>query len=157
MITKLLNQKQIRWSEFLSRFNFKIVYHSDKLTDKSDIFSQKTKNRLLFKTDCLNDQINHCYQQILKKSNISSDMISSSLLFQNNKNTSASNLLLFRNNIVSSSADISSFWLYVLNMKTSTDDLISADYDNNKNIQDMLTALRDDFIWQWFQLLKKKL
>ena len=38
MIMKLLNQKQIRWSKFFSIFNFRIVYCSDKLTDKSDAF-----------------------------------------------------------------------------------------------------------------------
>ena len=30
MSTKLLNRRQARWSEFLSRFNFKIVYRSGK-------------------------------------------------------------------------------------------------------------------------------
>ena len=62
MITKLLNQKQIRWSEFLSRFNFRIVYHSDKLANKSDVFFWKAENRFFFKTDCLNDWINYYYQ-----------------------------------------------------------------------------------------------
>ena len=84
-------------------------------------------------------------------------MTSSSLLFQNNKDASASSLLLFRNNIIFSSADISNFWLYALNMKTSINDLISVCYNNNKNIQDMLTVLRNNFIQQWFQFLRKKL
>ena len=150
-------QKQIRWSEFFSKFNFKIVYCSDKLTNKSDILFWKAEDRSLFKTDCSDDQINHCYQQILKKNNINSDMIFSSLLFQNNKDVSVSSSLLFRNNIVSSSADISSFWLYALNMKMSTDDLISVCYNNNKNIQDMLIILKNNFFWQWLQFLKKKL
>ena len=157
MITKLLNQKQIKWSKFLSRFNFRIIYCLNKLTNKSDTLFQKTEDKLLFKTDCSNDWINHCYQQVLKKSNISSDMIFSLLLFQNNKNASVSSLLLFRNNIVSSSADIFSLQLYVLNMKMSINDLISVCYDNNKNIQDMLIALKDNFIQQWFQFLRKKL
>ena len=73
-------------------------------------------------------------------------MIFNLLLFQNNKNVSVFNSLLFRNNIVFSLANIFNFQFYILNMKMSTDDLISVCYNNNKNIQNMLTVLKNDFI-----------
>jgi reverse transcriptase-like protein len=37
MTTKLLNQRQIRWSEFLSRFNFRIVYRPGVQGGKPDV------------------------------------------------------------------------------------------------------------------------
>ncbi len=157
MTTKLLNQRQVRWSEFLSRFNFRIVYRPGKLAGKPDALSRKAEDRPLSKTDCSDDRINHRYQQVLKESNISPGMAPSPLLSQANKGASAPSSLLSRDNIASPPADISSLRLYALDMETPTDDLISACYDNNKDIQDMLAALRDDSIRQWPQPLRKKL
>ena len=60
---KLLNCWQTHWSEYLFRFNFKIVYCSDKLNSTADIlscqsedFSSKEKNKIML-------------QQILKPEN----------------------------------------------------------------------------------------
>lgn len=43
MTTKFLNQRQARWSEFLSRFNFKIVYRPGKLADRQMRFPEKQR------------------------------------------------------------------------------------------------------------------
>jgi hypothetical protein len=45
MTTKLLSQRQTRWSEFLSRFNFRIVHRPGKLAGKPDALSRKSDDR----------------------------------------------------------------------------------------------------------------
>jgi len=42
MSTKLLNCRQARWSEFLSRFNFKIVYWLGKASTKPDALTRRS-------------------------------------------------------------------------------------------------------------------
>jgi len=42
MSTKLLNRRQARWSEFLSRFNFKIVYRPGKASAKPDALTRRS-------------------------------------------------------------------------------------------------------------------
>ena len=36
MTTKKLTPRQARWAEFLSKFNFKVTYQSEKKNDKAD-------------------------------------------------------------------------------------------------------------------------
>jgi hypothetical protein len=40
MTTKLSNRRQTRWSEFLSRFKFKIVYQPGKQGQKPDVLTR---------------------------------------------------------------------------------------------------------------------
>ena len=42
IITKQLNQRQVRWIEFLFEFNFKIIYRSGKQRKKLDVLMQKS-------------------------------------------------------------------------------------------------------------------
>ena len=42
MTTKLLNRRQARWSEFLSRFNFRIVYRPGKVGGKPDALTRRS-------------------------------------------------------------------------------------------------------------------
>ena len=42
MSTKLLNRRQARWSEFLSRFNFRIIYRPGKLGGKPDALTRQS-------------------------------------------------------------------------------------------------------------------
>jgi len=39
---KMLSQRQIRWNEFLSRFNFKLIYRAGKKSGKPDILSRRS-------------------------------------------------------------------------------------------------------------------
>ena len=43
MSTKLLNRRQIRWAEFLSKFNFKIVYRPGKAGGKPDSLARRSE------------------------------------------------------------------------------------------------------------------
>jgi hypothetical protein len=44
MITKSLNRCQAHWSQFLSQFNFKIVYHSGTTGGKPDILTWRSRD-----------------------------------------------------------------------------------------------------------------
>jgi len=45
MSTKLLNRHQARWSESLSRFNFRIVYRPGKQSTKPDALTRRSGDR----------------------------------------------------------------------------------------------------------------
>ena len=44
IFSKLLNRRQARWFEFLSRFNFRIIYCLDKLNSVVDAFSRQSED-----------------------------------------------------------------------------------------------------------------
>ena len=75
MSTKLLNRCQARWSEYLSRFNFKIVYRPGKASTKQDALTSrfgdllkegdKRLEQIVLKPQNLTPQRphTHCYPQ----------------------------------------------------------------------------------------------
>jgi hypothetical protein len=71
MSTKLLNRRQARWSEFLSRFNFKIVYRPGKSGGKPDALTRRSGD-LPKEGD---ERLTHQSQTILKRENLT-DVIS---------------------------------------------------------------------------------
>ena len=46
MTTKQLNWQQAHWTEFLSEFNFKIIYRPGKQEEKLDMLTQKSQDIL---------------------------------------------------------------------------------------------------------------
>lgn len=66
MSTKLLNRRQARWSEFLSRFDFKITYRPGKAGGKPDALTRRSGDL----PDEGDDRIQHQSQVVLKPSNI---------------------------------------------------------------------------------------
>ena len=66
MSTKLLNHRQARWSEFLSRFNFKIVYRPSKAGTKPDALTRRSGD-LPKEGD---ERLQFQYQTVLKLHNI---------------------------------------------------------------------------------------
>jgi len=66
MTTKLLNRRQARWSEFLSRFNFKIVYRPGKLGAKPDALTRRSED-LPQEGD---ERLKHQSQVVLKRENL---------------------------------------------------------------------------------------
>jgi hypothetical protein len=66
MSTKMLNRRQARWSEFLSRFNFKIVYRPGKLGVKPDTLTRRSAD-LPKEGD---ERLLHQSQTVLKKENV---------------------------------------------------------------------------------------
>jgi len=53
MTTKLLSRRQVRWSEFLFQFNFKIMYHLNELNTWVDAFTRRSEDIFL------NERNNH--------------------------------------------------------------------------------------------------
>jgi hypothetical protein len=52
MMTKLLNRHQACWSQFLSQFNFKIVYHPSTTSGKPDILTHRSRDLPKAGDDC---------------------------------------------------------------------------------------------------------
>ena len=71
MTIKQLNQHQARWTKFLLKFNFRIIYRSDTQDIKLDNLTRRIQN-----LSASNDDARRQFQQqiILKKSHLKSDM-----------------------------------------------------------------------------------
>ena len=69
MSTKLLSRRQARKSEFLSWFNFKIVYRPGKAGAKLDTLTRRSGD-LLKEGDRYNKRIKFQYQAVLKPQNL---------------------------------------------------------------------------------------
>ena len=66
MSNKFLNRRQARWSEFFSKFNFKIIYRPGSLNNKADVFTRQSGN--VFKERDSRRQFQ--WQTVLKKKTI---------------------------------------------------------------------------------------
>jgi len=65
MSTKQLNYHQVHWSEFLFRFNYHIAYHFNKINDKLNALTRRSKD--LFKEkNIFNSQHQYQHQTFLK-------------------------------------------------------------------------------------------
>ena len=69
MSTKLLSRKQAQWSEFLSQFNFKIVYRLSKTGAKPDALTRRSGD-LPKEGDKYNECTKFQYQVVLKPQNL---------------------------------------------------------------------------------------
>jgi len=65
MTTKMLNRRQARWSEFLSRYNFRIIYRPGKQGEKPDALTRRSED-LPKEGD---ERLQHQSRVVLKKEN----------------------------------------------------------------------------------------
>ena len=65
MTTKMLNRRQARWSEFLSRYNFRIIYRPGKQGEKPDALTRRSED-LPREGD---ERLQHQSRVVLKKEN----------------------------------------------------------------------------------------
>lgn len=72
---KLLNRRQTRWAEFLSRFNFKIQYRPGKVGGKPDALTRRSAG-LPADGD---DRLLHMERAVLKSHNLADDVQKSRL------------------------------------------------------------------------------
>jgi hypothetical protein len=72
MITKKLNRRQTRWTEFLAEFDFKIAYQSEKKNDKADSLTKRFEDRSIDESD---DRNKHMHQTILSAKKIDRQII----------------------------------------------------------------------------------
>ena len=80
MSTKLLNQRQARWAEFLSRFKFTIKYQPGRQADKPDALSRLPGSKPASMTDASDNRISHRYQIVLPTSTLDPTIVSSPII-----------------------------------------------------------------------------
>jgi hypothetical protein len=86
MTIKKLNRRQARWAEFLTEFDFKIAYQSEKKNDKADSLIKRLEDRSIDESD---DRNKHIHQTIL-----SSEKIDSRIMQELNDTKEKTNLKL---------------------------------------------------------------
>ncbi len=74
MSTKQLSCYQAHWSEFLSRFNYHIAYHFNKINDKSNALTRRSED-LSKKKDTFNSWYQYQHQTILKTHVLDLDIV----------------------------------------------------------------------------------
>jgi hypothetical protein len=77
---KQLSRRQIKWSEFLSRFDFKIVYRSEKTKEKSNALTRRSEDLSKEENDT-NERSKYQHQIILKIENLDEKVVKSYLRF----------------------------------------------------------------------------
>jgi hypothetical protein len=77
---KQLSRRQIKWSEFLSRFDFKIVYRSEKTEEKSNALIRRSEDLSKEENDT-NEQNKYQHQTILKIENLDEKVAKNYLRF----------------------------------------------------------------------------
>ncbi len=74
MSTKQLSHHQARWSEFLSRFNYRIAYRFDKIDDKLNALTRRSED-LSKKKDTFDSRHQYQHQTILKTHVLDFDIV----------------------------------------------------------------------------------
>ncbi len=134
MSIKLLSRRQVRWSEFLSRFNFKIVYRSNELNTRVDALTRRSEDLLLNER---NSRREHQWQIVLKSKNLKIQVLinvlddSDSEAFESSDSKSES--------VISEQSESSE----KMSMNELEEQLFAV-YFNDEWVQIMITALRDD-------------
>ncbi len=134
MSIKLFSRRQTRWSEFLFRFNFKIMYRLSELNTQVDAFTRQSKD--LFLNERNNHQ-EHQWQIVLKSKNLKiqvlinvlDDSDSEALELSDSKNES----VIFKQSESSEKMSMNEL-----------EEQLFAVYFNDEWVQIMITALRDD-------------
>jgi RNase H-like domain found in reverse transcriptase/Reverse transcriptase (RNA-dependent DNA polymerase)/Integrase zinc binding domain len=124
--TKALNQRQVRWSEFLSGFNFRIVYRPGTKAVRPDALSRRSEDRPK-RADINDDRIKNRQRTILPEHIFDPEALAE----------------LTRE--INEEVDLAAAPIDVIMpaMDKPIDELIDRAYENSEMAQDMLTALRD--------------
>jgi hypothetical protein len=72
MTIKKLNKRQARWTKFLTEFDFKITYQSEKKNDKADSLTKRFEDRSIDESD---DRNKHMHQTILSIEKVNSRIV----------------------------------------------------------------------------------
>jgi hypothetical protein len=125
---KVLNQRQVRWSEFLSRFNFWITYRPRNRVTQPDALSRKAED-LPARSNSKDDRVKNRQRTLLPKSRFDPEILED-LLQEASSNSDTG--------IVAAPID-----LVILDLDKPIDNLIARAYKNCEVTQSMLVALRD--------------
>jgi hypothetical protein len=130
--TKALSQRQVRWSEFLSQFNFRIVYRPGAKAVRPDALSRMPGDRPN-KHDTSDDRVKNRMRTVLPPEVLSEDVLTDLL---NTNSLNAAPLILPA-------------------MDRPMDDLIASAYATNLMAIDMTTALSNPTTRRWPKHLRK--
>lgn len=138
--TKALNQRQVRWSEFLSQFNFRIVYRPGSRAVRPDALSRKAEDRP-DKTNSNDDRIKNRERVLLHRDRFDPAALADLLREADNDD----------------SFQAAPVDLILPGMDKPIDDLIKMAYDNSELAQIALVALTDPAIKRWPKKIRKDL
>ncbi len=134
MSIKLLSRRQVRWSEFLSRFNFKIVYRSSELNTWVDALTRRSEDLLLNEK---NSRREHQWQIMLKSKNLKIQVLINVLDDSHSEALESSDSK--SESVISEQSESSE----KMSMNELEEQLFAV-YFNDEWIQIVITALRDD-------------
>jgi len=137
MSTKQLNQRQVRWAEFLSQFNFVIMYRPGSKATLPDALSRLPGTK---PKDADDERLRHRAQVILPPEKID-PMILEELLHESRNANDAEYVAA-----LDPEAE-----------EKSLDELIRAGYQENELAQEMAAALRDRKVRRWPKKIRKAL
>jgi RNase H-like domain found in reverse transcriptase len=138
MTTKALNQRQVRWSEFLSGFNFRIVYRPGNKAVRPDALSRKREDRPS-KTNASDERLKNRERVLLPADRFESAALED-LLAEANSDP----------DIDMTAAPID---MVIPATEKPIDDLITAAYASSNMGKTMLSSLRDPECRKWPKLL----
>lgn len=130
--TKSLNQRQMRWSEFLSGFNFKITYRPGVKAARPDALSRKAEDRP-DREDPEDDRVRHRQKVLLPLELFNSTELDTLL-----QEASQDHLLAAM-----------PMELVLPDVSLPLDDIVQRAYDQSDLIQTMLSTLRDPRARRW--------
>ena len=131
--TKSLNQRQVRWSEFLSRFNFRIIYRPGSRATRPDALSRKKEDRPQHAGE--DDRVKNRNRQVLPPERFDEAA---------------------RRDLNLSEMTLAPASLLEL-AERPIDEIIQDAYRNSQLAQEMLTALRDPVVKKWPKQVRKTL
>jgi RNase H-like domain found in reverse transcriptase/Reverse transcriptase (RNA-dependent DNA polymerase)/Integrase zinc binding domain len=147
--TKALNQRQVRWSEFLSGFNFKIIYRPGPKAIRPDALSRKSEDRPS-KTDPDDDRIKNRQRTLLTADRFAKATFSESF------DAAQFEELLSEAN---AAGDLSAapVELFPLDNSMPLEDIVARAYDNSILVQTMAAALKNPLLRRWPNDIRKTL
>jgi reverse transcriptase-like protein len=138
--TKALSQRQVRWSEFLSQFNFRIVYRPGSKAVRPDALSRKPGDRPA-KADLSDDRIKNRLRTVLPPERFDPDMLQE----LRREISQQEDLLVAGVDVILPAMD------------KPIDDVIDQAYTRSDLAIAMLSALRDPLVKRWPKALRKEL
>ena len=142
MTTKALNQRQVRWSEFLSGFNFRIIYRPGNKAARPDALSRKREHRPS-KANPSDERLKNRERVLLP-----ADRFESAAL---------ENLLAEANSDPDTDMTAAPIDMVIPATDKPIDDLITAAYASSDMVNAMLSSLRDPECRKWPKPLRKEL
>ncbi len=134
MSIKLLSRRQVRWSEFLSRFNFKIVYRSSELNTRVDALTRRSEDLFLNER---NSRREHQWQIVLKSKNLKIQVLINVLDDSDSEALKSSDSK--SESVISEQSESSE----KMSMNELEEQLFAV-YFNDEWVQIVITALRDN-------------